>query len=91
MFTLHVKKIRKNVVIPDNEFSKMIKNYHRFEPIEVIEDDDPDFLTEENLKARQKAMEELAKGDAISFEDWQKELRKREEEESLFVVRDKRK
>jgi hypothetical protein len=34
-------------------------------------------------------MEELEKGEAISFEDWKKELRKREEEESLFVVRDK--
>ena len=89
MFTLHAKKINRNVAIPDNEFSKLIENYRRFEPIEVIEDDDPDSLTEENLKARQEAMEELEKGEAISFEDWKKELRKREEEGSLFVVRDK--
>jgi hypothetical protein len=33
-------------------------------------------------------LKELERGEAISFEDWKKELRKREEEESLFVVRD---
>lgn len=89
MIVLHIRTMDNKVIIPKEEFQKFIGNYRKFEPIEVIEEYEPDFLTEENFKARQEAMEELEKGEAISFDNWKKELRKREEEESLFVVRDK--
>lgn len=69
MFTLHAKKIKRNVVIPDNEFSKLIENYRRFEPIEVIENDNPDYLTEEELRAHDEAMKELERGETINFND----------------------
>ena len=89
MIVLHTRTIDNKVIIPKEEFQKFIENYRKFESIKVIEEYELDFLTEENLQARQEAMEELEKGEEISFEDWKKELRKREEEESLFVVRDK--
>jgi hypothetical protein len=69
MFTLHTKKIKKNVVIPDNEFLRLIENYRRFEPIEVVEDDDPDFLTEGELREHDEAMKELERGETINFND----------------------
>jgi len=69
VFALHAKMIRKNVVIPDSEFSKLIENYPRFEPIEVIEDDDPDYLTEEELREHDEAMNELERGETINFND----------------------
>jgi len=69
MLTLHAKKIKKNVVIPDSEFSKLIENYRKFEPIEVIEDDAPDYLTEEELREHDEAMEELERGETINFND----------------------
>jgi hypothetical protein len=87
MIVLHAITTEKDVIVPKDEFKKLVENYRKFESIEVQEEYDPDYLTEENLKARQEAMKELERGEAISFEDWKKELRKREEEESLFVVR----
>jgi hypothetical protein len=69
MFTLHTKKIKRNVVIPDIEFLKLIENYRRFEPIEVVEDDDPDFLTEDELREHDEAMKELERGETINFND----------------------
>jgi len=89
MIVLHTRTIDNKVIIQKEEFQKFIENYRKFESIKVIEEHESDFLTEENLKARQEAMEELEKGEAISFENWKKELRRREEKESLFVVRDK--
>jgi len=77
MIVLHTRTIGNKVIIPKEEFQKFIENYRKFEHIEIIEEYDPDFLTAENLKARQEAMEELEKGEAISFEDWKKELKNR--------------
>jgi len=76
MIVLHTRTIDNKIIIPEEEFQKFIENCRKFEPIEVIEDDNPVFLTEENLKARQEAMEELEEGEAISFENRKKELRK---------------
>lgn len=89
MIVLHTITTEKDVIVPKDEFKKLVESYRKFEPIDVQEEYDPDYLAEENLAARQEAMEELERGEAISFEDWKKELRNREEEEALFVVRDK--
>jgi len=67
MFTLHATRLKKNVIIQDNEFSKLIENYRKFEPIEVIEDDDPDYLTQEELREHDEAMKELERGETINF------------------------
>ena len=85
MLTLHKTETKYTVTLPKEEFLKLIDNYQRYEPIE-ISDNDPDYLTEEEMKIRAKAMEELEKGETISFEEWQKELRKREKKETLANV-----
>lgn len=69
MIVLHTRTIDNKVIIQKEEFHKLIENYRRFEPIEVIEDDDPDYLTEEELIIRREALEELERGEAINFND----------------------
>ena len=87
MIVIHTITTENDVIIHKNEFKKLVESYRKFEPIEVHEEYDPDYLTEENLKAHQEAMKELERGEAISFEDWKKELLKIEDEDSLFMVR----
>ena len=69
MIVLHTKTIDNKVIIPKKEFQKFIENYRRFEQIEVIEDDDPDYLTEEELREHDEAMKELERGETINFND----------------------
>ncbi len=69
MLTLHKAETEYTVTIPKEEFLKLIANYQKYEPIEIIEDNDPDYLTGEEIKIRTEAMEELERGETINFRD----------------------
>jgi hypothetical protein len=53
MIVLHAITTEKDVIVPKDEYKKLVENYRKFESIEVQEEYEPDYLTEENLKARQ--------------------------------------
>jgi hypothetical protein len=53
MIVLHTITTEKDVIVPKDEFKKLVESYRKFEPIEVQEEYDPDYLAEENLAARQ--------------------------------------
>ena len=77
MLTLHKTETRYTVTIPKEEFLKLIENYRKNQMIEIVEDDDPDYLTEEEIKIRAEAMQELERGETISWDEMKKEFAQR--------------
>ena len=74
MLTLHITQTEETVTIPKAEFMKLIDTHNKIEPIQVIEDDDSEHLTEEDLQDRAEAMEELENGKTISWSEMKNEL-----------------
>ena len=68
MLTLHITETEHAVTIPRDEFLKLIDRFQTIEPIKIIEDEDPDYLTAEEIKIRAETMEELEAGETISAE-----------------------
>ena len=69
MLTLHITETEHAVTIPRDEFLKLIDRFQTLEPIKIIEDEDPDYLTAEEIKIRAEAMEELEAGETVDFCD----------------------
>jgi hypothetical protein len=69
MIVLHTITTEKDVIVPKDEFKKLVENYRKFESIEVKEEYDPDYLSEEEFLIRQEALEELERGETINFDD----------------------
>ncbi len=69
MLTLHITETEHAVTIPRDEFLKLIDRFQTIEPIKIIEDEDPDYLTAEEIKIRAEAMEELEAGETVDFCD----------------------
>ena len=69
MIVLNTITTEKNVIIPKDEFKKLIENYRNFETIEINEEYDPDYLTEDEFLIRQEALDELERGETINFDD----------------------
>ena len=85
MLTLHTTQTKTKITLLKEEFFQLIKKIRKIEPVEII-DEDPDYLTEEEMEARTEALKQLEKGETVSFEDWQKKLREREKREKLSNV-----
>ena len=85
MLTLHTTQTKTKVILLKDEFFQLIKKFKKIEPVEIV-DEDPDYLTEEEMKVRTEALMELEKGETVSFEDWQKGLREREKREKFSHV-----
>ena len=85
MLTLHTTQTKTKITLLKDEFFKLIEKFNKIEPVEII-DEDPDYLTEEEIKIRTEALMELERGKTVSFEDWQKKLREREKREKLSNV-----
>jgi len=58
MLTLHTTQTKTKIILLKDEFSQLIKKFRKIEPVEII-DEDPDYLTEEEIKTRTKALMEL--------------------------------
>ena len=69
IIVLHTITTEKDVIIPKDEFKKLIENYRNFEVIEINEGYDPDYLTENEFLIRQEALEEFERGETINFND----------------------
>jgi hypothetical protein len=67
MITLHITETEKTVTVPKKEFFKLVERYKKIEPVQIIEEESDD-LTEEEIKIRAEAMEELARGETINFQ-----------------------
>ena len=74
MLNLHTIQTKTKITLLEEEFFQLIKKIRKIEPVEII-DEDPDYLTEEEMKARTKALKDLEIGETVSFEDWQKKLK----------------
>ncbi len=85
MFILHTTQTKTKITLLKDEFFKLIEKFNKIEPVEII-DEDPDYLTEEEIKIRTEALKELESGETVSFKDWQKKLREREKREKLSNV-----
>jgi hypothetical protein len=72
MLTLHVTKSFDGdlITLSKDEFLQLITMYKQFEPVEIIEHDDPDELTEEELQQLQIAEAEREQGETISLEEF---------------------
>ena len=81
MLTLCITQKDNQIIMPQEEFDIILENLRQGQDVEVILDDDPDYLTEEELQIRKEAMEELGRGETINFDDWQTDLRLREKAE----------
>ena len=70
MLTLHVMKSFDGdlITLSKDEFLQLITMYKQFEPVEIIEHDDPDELTEEELRQLHIAEAEREQGETISLE-----------------------
>jgi D-ribose pyranose/furanose isomerase RbsD len=76
MLTLYIEQTNNSIIISKQEFEQILEILRKNMDVKII--DDADYLTEAEMKIREEAMEELERGETISFEDWQKELRERE-------------
>jgi hypothetical protein len=76
MLTLYIEQTNNSIIISKEEFEQILEILRKNMDVKII--DDADYLTEAEMKIREEAMEELERGETISFEDWQKELRERE-------------
>ena len=72
MLTLHVMESFDGdlITLSKDEFLQLIAMYKQFEPVEIIEHDDPDELTEKELRQLQIAEAEREQGETISLEEF---------------------
>ena len=68
MITLHITETEHSVTIPKEEFLKLLERCKSVENVEIIENDDPDYLTAEEIRIRAEAMGELERGETVDFE-----------------------
>ena len=69
MLTLYVTEIDNQIIMPREEFDLILEELNGNREIEVIWNDDLDYLTEEELKIREEAIRELERGETINFDD----------------------
>ncbi len=72
MLTVHAKKRKNKITIPEKEFFELLKNYQnkQYEPVEIVFDDDGlEELPDSEIAIRKKALEEFQRGDTIKFRD----------------------
>ncbi|MEA3475594.1 MAG: hypothetical protein U9R23_04015 [Candidatus Cloacimonadota bacterium] len=81
MLTLHTTQTKTKIILLKDEFFQLIKKFKKIEPVEII-DEDPDYLTEEEMKARTEALKELEKGETVSADEY---FRKRFPKENVNV------
>ena len=72
MLTLHITKSKDTIRILKDEFMTLIKRYQNIEPVKIVEENDPDYLTDEELKQFKIAEEELKQGKTISLKEYDK-------------------
>lgn len=72
MLTLHITKSKDTIRILKDEFMTLIKRYQKVEPVKIVEENDPDYLTDEELKQFKIAEEELKQGKTISLKEYDK-------------------
>ena len=69
MLTLHSTQTKTKITLLKDEFFKLIEKFNKIEPVEII-DEDPDYLTEEEMKIRTEALMELEKGETVSADEY---------------------
>ncbi|MCK4339339.1 MAG: hypothetical protein KAW87_05070 [Candidatus Cloacimonetes bacterium] len=72
MLILHITKSKDTIRILKDEFMTLIKRYQKVEPVKIVEENDPDYLTDEELKQFKIAEEELKQGKTISLKEYDK-------------------
>ncbi|MBT4483869.1 MAG: hypothetical protein HOC71_09355 [Candidatus Latescibacteria bacterium] len=70
MFTLHTIETKNSVTIPKNEFKQLIENLKNILEVEIILENDPDYLTDKELEQLQIAEKEFEKGETISADEY---------------------
>ena len=68
MLTLYVTEIDNQIIMPREEFDLILDRLKDNHEIKVVWND-PDYLTEEELKIREEAIRELERGETINFDD----------------------
>lgn len=69
MLTLHTIQTKTKITLLKEEFFKLIEKFNKIEPVEII-DEDPDYLTEEEMEARTEALKQLEKGETVSADEY---------------------
>lgn len=69
MITIHKAEIENNVILSKEEFKMILENLRKIDKIEIVEIDDPDYLTDEELEQLEIAEEEVKKGETVSFKN----------------------
>ncbi len=77
MFKIHPVITPRSVILSKEEFELVVNKLKTIEEIDVIFNDDPDFLTGEELEQLRIAEEEFEKGETISWEALKQELMQR--------------
>lgn len=70
MFTLHTIETKNAVTIPKNEFKQLIENLKNILEVEIILENDPDYLTDEELEQLKIAEKEFEKDETISADEY---------------------
>jgi len=69
MLTLHTFQTKTKITLLKEEFFKLIERFNKIEPVEII-DEDPDYLTEEEMETRTEALKQLEKGETVSADEY---------------------
>jgi hypothetical protein len=69
MLTIHPIETKNNVIVSKKEFKKIIKVLQKIEEVRILINEDPDYLTEEELEQLKIAEEEFKNRETISFVD----------------------
>ena len=69
MITLHTIETKNAVTIPKKEFKQLIENLKNILEVEIILENDSDYLTDEELEQLKIAEKEFEKGETILAKD----------------------
>lgn len=69
MLTIHSIETKNNVIIPKKEFKKILETLKKMEDVEVLVNDDPDYLNEDEIAELEAAEEDLKNGNTVDFAD----------------------
>ena len=69
MMTIHSIETRNNVIIPKKEFREMLEKLKKVEDVEVLVNDDPDYLNEDEIAELEAAEEAVKNGNTVNFAD----------------------
>ena len=83
MLIVHKSETENSVSLPKKEFEELIRNYKKYEPIEIVDDKNSNNLSSNEQKAKKEALKELENGETITLKEWKKQLRKREKMELI--------